>query len=184
MTVLYRFKELPTNNHATVLFVGVKGIGMDDLVENMLQTNTSYSMQIRTTTSLPLPEHTGTTESRPRIDYIVFVTDLASQQSFKMINEAVELVNIDYFFGRCCFIVSKAKQESVHGYDINDVTNLVEAYDAVMFCGNLDKKDERLNLVDKILHHVEIACGFYNDVNPSLIEATRSQAPSFEEITT
>ncbi|CAB4011637.1 Hypothetical predicted protein [Paramuricea clavata] len=181
--VLSRYQELPTRSHATILVVSIKGIGMEDFVEAMLQMDTSYSTQIRTTTSLPLPKQTDSSEPRPRIDYIVFIVDLSNQQSFKMIEEAVKLVDVDYFLGRCCFILSKAKQEHLHSVDLNEVTDLVEAYDSTMFCGDLTNEEERMNLVEKVLHHAEIACGFCNDVNSLLLSTTR-QSFTFEEIMT
>lgn len=35
-------------------------------------------------------------------------------------------------------ILIAAQQDHGHSFDISAVTNLVEAYNAVMFCGNLD----------------------------------------------
>jgi hypothetical protein len=40
-----------------------------------------------------------------------------------------------------------------------------------------------MNLVEKVLHHAEIACGFCNDVNSLLLSTTR-QSFTFEEIMT
>ncbi|XP_028395527.1 centromere protein M-like [Dendronephthya gigantea] len=183
--ILSRFKELPTNNHATILTVSIKGIGMENFVDEIMsQMNTRYSIQIRTTTSLPLPKLTNAEESRPRIDYIVFILDLTNQQSFEMIKEAVSLVDIDYFLGRCCFILSKAKQEHLHSVDLNEVTELVGAYNSTMLCGDLQNKKDRLDLAEKVLYHVEIACGFCNDVNPLLVATTQYSLAVGEIITT
>ena len=88
-----------------------------------------------------------------------------------MIEEAVKLVDVDYFLGRCCFILSKgkhnltqlytphkqtpfsinlivtflAKQEHLHSVDLNEVTDLVEAYDSTMFCGDLTVRGNLIN---------------------------------------
>ena len=40
-----------------------------------------------------------------------------------------------------------------------------------------------MNLVEKVLHHAETACGFCNDVNPLLVSTTRQSSAS-EEMTT
>ena len=180
--VLSRFQQLPTNNHATILVVCVKGIGMEHFVGTILEMDTSYSMQIRTTTSLPLPKQPDASEPRCRIDYIVFIVDLSNQQSFNMVKESITFVDVDYFLGRCCFILSKAKQEHLHSVDLNEVTDLVEAYNSTMFCGDLNNDEDRMNLVEKVLHHAETACGFCNNINPLLVSTT-TQSFIFEEMT-
>ncbi|XP_046854655.1 centromere protein M-like [Xenia sp. Carnegie-2017] len=180
--ILCRFRDLPTYNHATLLIVSVKGIGSEDLVEAILQMDTSYSVQIRTTTSLPLPQ-LSKTESRPRIDYIIFALDLSNQHSCQMIEEAVAFVDVDYFIGRSCFILSKANQEHLHSVDVTYITDMIKAYDSTMFFGDLQNKDDRFNMVEKILHHVEVACGFRKGINPLLLSATK-HLYSFDDMMT
>ncbi|XP_020627871.1 centromere protein M-like [Orbicella faveolata] len=76
VNILSRFTKLPDKNQATVLFVGVKGIGKHRIARSMLGIHTEFSLQIRVATSLPLPEDTENT--RPRIDFIVLFIDLTN----------------------------------------------------------------------------------------------------------
>jgi len=46
VNILSRFTKLPDKNQATVLFVGVKGIGKHRIARSMLGIHTDFSLQM------------------------------------------------------------------------------------------------------------------------------------------
>jgi len=171
VNILSRFTKLPDKNQATVLFVGVKGIGKHRIARSMLGIHTDFSLQIRVATSLPLPEDTE--NARPRIDFIVLFIDLTNNLSLETIRSSVKHIDIDYFLGHCCFVVTQAKNEAMHAVSIQEVTSLADSYDLPLICADLQKEEDRKFLSRKLVHLLQVSCGFCADVTTLLLDTTR-----------
>ncbi|EDO48400.1 predicted protein [Nematostella vectensis] len=157
--VLSRFGKLPTKDHGTALFVGIKGIGKHRLAQTINECNTEFPLQIRTATALPLPnDHQNL---RPRIDYVTFFIDLENKLSFDVVKLSVKSLAVDYFLGRCCFILTNAKKEECNNVDIQDVIEFANS------------KDGQRCLAQKLLQRIKPACGYHGDVTPLLLDTTR-----------
>ncbi|KAJ7382615.1 hypothetical protein OS493_033973 [Desmophyllum pertusum] len=137
----------------------------------MLGIHTDFSLQIRVASSLPLPEDTENT--RPRIDFIVLFIDLTNNLSLETIRSSVKHVDIDYFLGHCCFVVTQAKNEAMHAVSIQEVTSLADSYDSPLICSDLEKEEDRIFLSRKLVHLLQVSCGFCSDVTTLLLDSTR-----------
>lgn len=171
VNILSRFTKLPDRNQATVLFVGVKGVGKHRLARSMLGIHADFSVQIRVATSLPLPEDAE--NKRPRIDFVVLFIDLTNTLSLETIRSSVKHLDIDYFLGHCCFVVTQAKNEALHAFSIQEVTSLADSYDSPLICADMEKEEDKKFLSRKLLHLLEVSCGFSADVTTLLLDTTR-----------
>ncbi|XP_068671987.1 centromere protein M-like isoform X2 [Montipora foliosa] len=166
-----RFAKLPEKTQATVLFVGVNGIGKHRVAKSLLGIHSGFSLKIRVCTSLPLSKDTDNTRSR--VDFVVLFIDLANTLSFEVIKSAVKHMDIDYFLGHCCFVVTKAKNEAIHAVNIEQVTSLADSYDSPIICADLEKEEDQEFLSQKLIHLLKVSCGFHADVTTLLLDTTR-----------
>ncbi|XP_038064507.1 centromere protein M-like [Patiria miniata] len=163
--------KLPELNTATILLVGMQGIGKHRLAGALLELNTSYSLQVRTATHLPLPAENS--ESRPRIDFVVFLLDANNNMSISKTVASAKELDVSYFLGRACFVVLNATSESLHCTDMSNITGLCDAHDSPMLCGSLQDENQRKCLARKLLCQTEVSSGFKHAVSPMLIQATK-----------
>ncbi|XP_078690947.1 centromere protein M-like [Branchiostoma floridae x Branchiostoma belcheri] len=179
--ILKPFNKMPCRDAATVLLVGSYGTGKQQLAKTMVDvcTDTGLKLQVRTTTSLPLPEEN--THTRPRIDYIVFIIDLTNRLSFSTVKSAVQCVDVEYFLGRACFVVTNAKGTSDQCVEMEEVSRLADMYNTMYICGATKEghPDERTTLANRLLRLVEVSAGRKN-VSPLLLDLTCRQL-SFQE---
>ncbi|XP_066291685.1 centromere protein M-like [Branchiostoma lanceolatum] len=182
--ILKPFHKMPVRNAATVLLVGSYGTGTQQLAKSMVDvcTDTGLKLQVRTTTSLPLPEEN--TDTRPRIDYIVFIIDLTNRLSFSTVKSAVQCVDVEYFLGRACFVVTNAKGTSDQCVEMEEVSRLADMYNTMYICGAIKEgdSDERTTLANRLLRLVEVSAGRKN-VSPLLVDLTCRQLCFQEEQT-
>ncbi|CAH3144938.1 unnamed protein product [Porites evermanni] len=171
VNTLSRFSKLPDKNQATALFVGVKGIGKHRVARSTLAVHTDFSVQIRIATGLPLPEDSE--NARPRIDFIVLFVDLTNNLSLETIKASVKQMDIDYFLGHCCFVVVQAKNEAKHAVSIQEVTSLADSFDSPLICADLRKEEDIKFLSTKLVHLLQVSCGFCADVTTLLLDTTR-----------
>jgi len=171
VNILSRFTKLPDKHQATILFVGVNGIGKHKVARSMLGIHTDFSLQVRVSTSLPLPEDLENT--RPRIDFVVLFVDLTNNLSFEVIRSSVKHMDIDYFLGHCCFVVTQAKNEAMHAVNIQEVTSLADSYDSPVIFAAVEKEEDRKFLSSKLVHLLQVSCGFCVDVTTLLLDTTR-----------
>ncbi|XP_071796614.1 centromere protein M-like [Asterias amurensis] len=165
------YSKLPELNTATILLVGGQGIGQHKLAEALLELNTLYSLQVRTTTHLPLPAENS--ESRPKIDFVVFILDASNNLSISKTVASAKELDVSYYLGKACFVVLNATSDSLHCADMSDITGLCDAYDSPMLCANLKDESPRKCLARKLLCLTEVSSGFKHGVSPMLIQATK-----------
>ncbi|KAK7088257.1 centromere protein M-like isoform X2 [Littorina saxatilis] len=153
-----------------VLCVGAEGTSKHDLSLAILKIPVKFSLQIRTASSLPLPEENA--DTRPRIDFICFLINMADRDSIQVVEKSLSLVDIRYFLGRACLLVGGAHSHK-RMTDIEQVTALSDSYNLPLVFGDIKVEKERDQLARRILCMVEIAAGFKEGVSPSVIDSTK-----------
>ncbi|XP_033119009.1 centromere protein M-like [Anneissia japonica] len=176
--VLTLHNKISSPNTATLLLVGAEGLGKHKFALSIMSQKAPFSLQIRTATSLPLPpDHDNT---RPNIDYVIFILDLTNRMSISNVEASVKTLDCEYFLGRSCCVVLQANNPSLHGADIKNITGLCDAYHMPMFCASFDEEKDRKCISQKVLSMLQVACGTRKGVSPMLIDATR-RSFAFEE---
>ncbi|XP_006824697.1 centromere protein M-like [Saccoglossus kowalevskii] len=176
--LLSTFNKVSAPNTATVLLVGAEGTSKHKLAEAMLNIDTDFNLNMLTASSLPLPKDES--DSRPPVNFVVFVIDLSNVLSMTIVESSVKYLDVDYFLGRCCFVVMKAEDPDNQNVEMMAVTGLSDVYQSPMLCGDVKTIRNCQCLARKLLSMVEIAGGFKFGVTPLLIDATRNTF-NFEE---
>ncbi|KAI0213576.1 Centromere protein M [Lamellibrachia satsuma] len=163
---------MPRLNGATALIVGVQGVGKHRLAEAMVDVKARFSLQIRTATSLPLPSENA--EKRPCIDFIIFMVDLTNRQSYHSVERSLCNVDVSYFLGKVCFLITQAHKLGEQSVETETVSQLSDAYDSPMLCCNINNEGDRKLAAEKLLSMIEVCSGFTHDVTPMLLDTTRT----------
>lgn len=164
---------LPSQNikkHATVMLVGTPASGKRRIARTLLAIGTDIQLAIRTTGKLPL----GTGKEgvqRPRIQFIVFVVDMTSAQSFESMIESCKNIGVNFLLGRCCFVGTKGDIVSRCSVTRADMIQWASALQCPAMFANLLDVPQIENLARKVLTRVEVACGYRSHVTPMLLDA-------------
>ncbi|XP_031575279.1 centromere protein M-like [Actinia tenebrosa] len=177
--ILSRFNKLPTSNQVTALFVGAKDIGKHRVANAITKCNLDFKPQIRTAKSLPLPPDPE--NKRPRIDFVVFFIDMSNKTSLDIVKNSLKYVDVEYFLGHCCFVVTNVKNEPIHAIGIQDVVGLSDMYDSPLICSELQTKQGQNCLARKLVHYLQIASGHCSDLTPMLVDVTKRSFLQEEE---
>ncbi|NXO00961.1 CENPM protein, partial [Rhinopomastus cyanomelas] len=107
--------------------------------------------------SLPLPSERD--HLRPRIDMIVFMIDLKSKYSLEKLEASLVHVDIGYFLGKVCFLVTGAGRLNCSSIDMNAIRKLGEVYcSPVIFC-ELELEGMRVTTAQRLLRMLQICAG-------------------------
>ncbi|XP_069053225.1 centromere protein M isoform X1 [Lepisosteus oculatus] len=105
------FSKLPELNTANVLLVENEMSLQKKLAEAILQENRDCTVNVRLARCLPLPVENE--ESRPRIDLLVFIVNLRSEQSLSAAESSVRHMEPGYCLGKACFLATEARCDLV-----------------------------------------------------------------------
>ncbi|XP_070581202.1 centromere protein M-like [Ptychodera flava] len=175
---LQAYSKVPALSTAVILLVGGHGVGKHKLAQALVDLCTDFTLHVRTATSLPLPREND--ESRSKIDFVVFLIDLSNKLSLSVIESSVKLLDIEYFLGKVCFVITKATKPELQNVEMTAVTGLCDAYDSPMLCGKIESDEDCRGLARKLIKMTEIAAGFKPCVTPMLIASTK-RTLAFEE---
>jgi len=169
METLQPYRQLPrkeARKNATILLDGLSGVGKRTLSKALEYCSKNcLSLQIRTTTTLPLP----TDPTRPRIDFIVFMIDMTNQLSLDTIrNHLNNQVDHDYLFGRSCLVVSKIDHPTMFAFPTSELGTFAD-YCLPTFLTNLSDNNVAEDLSLKIIKLIATANHHTPFVSPLLL---------------
>ncbi|KAG5832439.1 centromere protein M isoform X2 [Anguilla rostrata] len=101
------FNKLPELNTANVLLVENEERFQKKLADAIVLLENNVNVIVRLARSLPLPLENA--ESRPRIDLVVFIVHLNSEQSLLSAETSLKHLDSGYFLGKVCFLVTGAR---------------------------------------------------------------------------
>ncbi|XP_013402384.1 centromere protein M-like [Lingula anatina] len=151
--------------------VGCHGIGKHELAKALVGVGTSYALQVRTATSLPLPENKET--DRPKIDMVIFMIDMTDKRSMAVVESSLPHLDVDYFLGRVCFVIKNAQGLLDRSVEIEAVTQLADTYDSPLLCETVEPGQGGSSVAEKILQLLAISVGFHDHITPLLIDVTK-----------
>ncbi|XP_065597352.1 centromere protein M [Cyrtonyx montezumae] len=158
MAVLRPFDKLPELNVATILLVGnAGGPEQQQLAEAMLREKKDFNINIHLASSLPLPSERD--HLRPRIDLIAFLIDIKSKYSLKNIQASLAYVDVRFFLGKVCFLVTGVGRVNNCSVEMNAIWKLGEDYcSPVIFC-ELELEGIRVATAQRLLRMLQICAG-------------------------
>ncbi|XP_049901268.1 centromere protein M isoform X2 [Epinephelus moara] len=151
MSVLKPFSKLPGLKTANILLVESEEQFQQSLADALVE-ETAVTVNVRLAKSLPLPMKND--ESRPRIDLVVFIINLASELSFQSAEASLKYLDPGYFLGKVCFMVTNVPTEHM---------DAVRKLAASLHCPLLFAEDQTLdgvtNAADRLLTILKVAAG-------------------------
>ncbi|XP_036407924.1 centromere protein M [Megalops cyprinoides] len=105
------YSKLPELNTANVLLVENEEEFHKKLSEAIVRQENNVNVTVRLARCLPLPVENA--ESRPRIDLVVFIVHLRSEQSLLSAEASLKHLDSGYFLGKVCFLVTGARSGTV-----------------------------------------------------------------------
>jgi centromere protein M len=167
--VLKDCTNLSPTNSAVVLIVGAPGVGKNQLARAILSLESSVTVEVRTTTCLPLPEENAF--DRPRIDFVVMMIDLANRESYLLVKKSLQFLDISFFLGKVCFVLTQVHNAVKQSVTAESVMDLADAYNSDWLSCNLQDSDNRRWLAHQLLNKVKQSIGLVN-CNHMEVEAT------------
>ncbi|XP_015716838.1 centromere protein M isoform X1 [Coturnix japonica] len=164
MAVLRPFDKLPDLNSATILLVGTESGVQRQLAEALLREKKDFCINIHLASSLPLPSERD--HLRPRIDMIAFVIDIKSKRSLKTVQASLAYVDVRFFLGKVCFLVTGVGRVKSCSIDMNAISKLGDVYcSPVIYC-ELELERIRVATAQRLLRILQICSGRVAGVTP------------------
>ncbi|KFV58139.1 Centromere protein M, partial [Tyto alba] len=114
-------------------------------------------------TSLPLSSEMD--HLRPRIDLIVFMIDIKSKYSLKNVEASLAHVDISFFLGKVCFLVTGVGRVNHCSVEMNSIWKLRETYSSPMLFCELELEGIRVATAQRLLRMLEICAGLVPGVS-------------------
>ncbi|KAL3856867.1 hypothetical protein ACJMK2_011578 [Sinanodonta woodiana] len=153
--MIHPFNKKPEKKTA-ILIVGSEGVGKHALALDMLKTEHPFELNIRTAGCLPLPAEKAA--DRPRLDFICFVIDITKPDSFKIVKESLQHMDISYCLGKACLVVSKVKN-SHRSTPLESIHDLANRLSLQVVFGDLEDETERLHVARRLVSTLHLSAG-------------------------
>lgn len=161
-------------DRGVILIVGSEGVGKHQVGNLVVQQSLTkpYSVQVRTCEKLPLSWREQ--QLRPKVDLVVFMVDLTSPHSFAVALESLKHLEVTYFLGKMCFVMTKAQVLSAHMVDAETVQDLSIKYDFPVLCADLQNHEGSIAVAQQILCQLERAIPLTTTMPSLLVDATKA----------
>lgn len=169
--MLRTFNKLPRVNTVTILIVGAPGIGKHQLAKLLVSTSAEISVEVHTTTRLPLPEDKYNT--RPRIDFVIFMVDQTNRESFLVVKRSLSYLDFNYTMGKMCFVLTAVNNTISRSVSLDAMMQLAETYCSQVLCCDLQNSEEKHCLANQLLCKLNLSSGLQNGVTSLLVDTTR-----------
>ncbi|KAJ8345215.1 hypothetical protein SKAU_G00294080 [Synaphobranchus kaupii] len=154
MSLLKPLNKLPELNTANVLLVENEELFQKKLADAIVLLENNVNVIVRLARSLPLP-----LESRPRIDLVVFIVHLNSEQSLLSAEASLKHLDSSYFLGKVCFLVTGARCGTLPYERLTSLKKLAATLNSPLLMTE-DRTTEGVNTVaQRVLAVLRVAAG-------------------------
>ncbi|XP_036416175.1 centromere protein M [Colossoma macropomum] len=182
MALLSPYSKTPELNTATVLLVENEEQFQSRLADAIVQREKDINVNVRLARKLPLPVENS--ETRPRIDLVVFIVNLLSERSLQAAENSVSHLGSDYFLGKLCFVVTDARCGAVAQERLLSVRRLAASHRCPVICAEHQTEDGVTMTAMRVLTILKVSAGLSPVETTALYLSTftRCTVPSdFEE---
>ncbi|KAG9262688.1 centromere protein M [Astyanax mexicanus] len=157
MALLTPYSKIPELNTATLLLVENEEQFQCRLADAIVQREKDVNVNVRLARKLPLPVENG--ETRPRIDLVVFIVNLLSEQSFLVVENSLNHLSSDYFLGKVCFVVTSARCGAVSQERLLSVRKLAASHRCPVICAEHQTDDGVTMAATRLLTILKVSAG-------------------------
>ncbi|KAF7689289.1 hypothetical protein HF521_012642 [Silurus meridionalis] len=94
MALLAPYSKIPELNTATILLVENEEKFQSRLADAIVQRQRDFNVSVRLACRLPLPVENS--ETRPRVDLVVFIVNLLSERSLQVVENSLTHLRSDF----------------------------------------------------------------------------------------
>ncbi|XP_066516816.1 centromere protein M isoform X2 [Hoplias malabaricus] len=148
----------------------------------MVQLEKDININVRLAQKLPLPVKNS--ETRPRIDLVVFIVNLLSEHSLQAMQNSLKHLGADYFLGKTCFMVTDARCGTVAQDHLLSVRKLAASHHCPLICAERKTEDGVTMAAMRLLNILKVSAGVSPVATTALYLSTltRCSVPSdFEQ---
>ncbi|XP_026992180.1 centromere protein M isoform X3 [Tachysurus fulvidraco] len=132
MALLTPYSKIPEPNTATILLVENEEKFQSKLAEAIVQREQDANVNVRLACKLPLPVENS--ETRPRVDLVVFIVNLLSERSLQVVENSLNHLRSDFFLGKVCFLVTDARCSALAQERLISVKKLAASHRCPVIC--------------------------------------------------
>ncbi|KAJ8387539.1 hypothetical protein AAFF_G00152350 [Aldrovandia affinis] len=157
MSLLKPFNKLPELNTANILLVENETQFQKKLADTIVQLENDVNVIVRLARSLPLPVEIA--EKRQRIDLVVFIVHLSSEQSLLSTEVSLKQLESGYFMGKMCFLVTGARCGTVPSERLTSLKKMAASLNSPLLMTE-DGTTEGVNTAaQRVLNMLKISAG-------------------------
>ncbi|XP_072513636.1 centromere protein M [Salminus brasiliensis] len=157
MALLTPYSKTPELNTATILLVENEEQFQGSLADALVQREKDINVNVRLARKLPLPVENG--ETRPRIDLVVFIVNLLSEQSLHAVENSLNHLGSDYYLGKVCFVVTSARCGAVSQERLLNVRTLAASHRCPVICAEHQTEDGVTMAAMRLLTILKVSAG-------------------------
>ncbi|XP_028314171.1 centromere protein M [Gouania willdenowi] len=156
MSLLKPFSKLPNINTASILLVESEEHLQQSLADVLVEES-SITVNVRLAKSLPLPKEND--KDRPRIDLVVFIINLSSEQSFISAEASLKYLDPGYFLGKVCFMVTSARSAAVPTERMDAVRKLAASLHSPLLFAEHQTSEGVAAAAERLLGILKVSAG-------------------------
>ncbi|XP_017539226.1 centromere protein M [Pygocentrus nattereri] len=157
MALLTPYSKIPELNTATVLLVENEEQFQSRLADAIVQQEKDINVNVRLARKLPLPVENS--ETRPRIDLVVFIVNLLSERSLQAAESSLSHLGPDYFLGKLCFLVTDARCGAVPQERLLSVRRLAASHHCPVIYAEHQTEDGITMTAMRVLTILKVSAG-------------------------
>ncbi|KAI5089774.1 centromere protein M [Silurus meridionalis] len=178
MALLAPYSKIPELNTATILLVENEEKFQSRLADAIVQRQRDFNVSVRLACRLPLPVENS--ETRPRVDLVVFIVNLLSERSLQVVENSLTHLRSDFFLGKVCFMVTDARCGALAQERLLSVKKLAASHRCPVICAE-HQTDDGVNMAaSRLLSVLQVSAGLSPVATTALYlsSLTRCTVPS------
>ncbi|KAM9454651.1 centromere protein M [Clarias gariepinus] len=157
MALLTPYSKIPELNTATVLLVENEEKFQSKLADAIVQKEKDLNVHVRLACRLPLPVENS--ETRPRVDLVVFIVNLLFERSLQVVENSLSYLSSDFFLGKVCFVVTDARCGAVAQERLLTVKKLAASHGCPVICAEHQTEDGISMAASRLLTILKVSAG-------------------------
>ncbi|TSK18085.1 Centromere protein M [Bagarius yarrelli] len=182
MALLSPYSKIPEPNAATILLIENDEKFQSKLADAIVQREKDANVNVRLACRLPLPVEKS--ETRPRVDLVVFIVNLLCERSFQVVENSLSYLRSDFFLGKVCFMVTGARCGTLAQERLLSVKKLAASHQCPVICAEHQTEDGVNMAASRLLTILKVSAGLSPIATTALYLSTLTRCtvpPELEE---
>ncbi|XP_060716548.1 centromere protein M isoform X1 [Tachysurus vachellii] len=125
------------------------------LADAIVQREQDANVNVRLACKLPVEN----SETRPRVDLVVFIVNLLSERSLQVVENSLNHLRSDFFLGKVCFMVTDARCGALAQERLISVKKLAASHRCPVICAEHQTEDGVSMAASRLLTILKVSAG-------------------------